>query len=391
MGISDYKKHRNEARLNADIRGVSFLLVSDNVFSMAGSMYGISLNILKAQAGFQISGAFKLDLSGVAKMTSSLGGAASGVMNSQQAIVDLALRLLNGADEMLVDLEDSIISGPFADGVDTARRLLNRTQDFLGSVNTTRVLSTVGQAALSVAKRAGAVGELAGSVVDVLQLAAAPDSPVAVALDVAVRDLQAVLRAVQLNNNTLREARVGLLAPITEATRAEWSQALVSTLDLSAASTSLLAVAAQAINAAPAVAVQVVDPVSSTAFELSRADVLDFEGLQYAVGNVTQLVTAALAAFTSGSAPKDLVAVVETMLPKLETYRDVVHRWAPQFTGLAQVAVNVSHLTESLQGYHASLCGPEVWDVAARVGPVANLLAASGSPSAALSALLRPC
>jgi hypothetical protein len=54
VGLRDYTMFQNMAKLEASIRGVSFLLVSDNVFQITGELFGLSIPIMKAQAGFQV-------------------------------------------------------------------------------------------------------------------------------------------------------------------------------------------------------------------------------------------------------------------------------------------------------------------------------------------------
>jgi hypothetical protein len=41
VGLVQYAKFQNEARIEASIRGVAFVIVSDNVFSLTGEVRGL--------------------------------------------------------------------------------------------------------------------------------------------------------------------------------------------------------------------------------------------------------------------------------------------------------------------------------------------------------------
>jgi hypothetical protein len=54
VGLHQYTKFENVAQMEASIRGVAFRLVSDNVFTLNGALFGLDLAVLNAQAGFQV-------------------------------------------------------------------------------------------------------------------------------------------------------------------------------------------------------------------------------------------------------------------------------------------------------------------------------------------------
>ncbi len=92
--------------------------------------FGLSINVLKAQAGVQASGALKLDLSGVAKGAAAVGGAAMEVLSTVQFVVDKAFEVLGRVTGALDDLGDSAspAASPFGAGASTVSRILSAVQ-----------------------------------------------------------------------------------------------------------------------------------------------------------------------------------------------------------------------------------------------------------------------
>jgi hypothetical protein len=83
--------------------------VFDNVFTLEGQMFGLTFTILDVQAGFQYSGALKIDLSGLAKLISRVGNLATQILAAAQNLVDGALGVLNRVDGALAKVENQIL------------------------------------------------------------------------------------------------------------------------------------------------------------------------------------------------------------------------------------------------------------------------------------------
>ncbi len=56
VGLTMYYKFQNEVELSISLQGADFVLVFDNVFTLAGTVFGSDFNIVDIQAGFQYAG-----------------------------------------------------------------------------------------------------------------------------------------------------------------------------------------------------------------------------------------------------------------------------------------------------------------------------------------------
>ncbi len=343
--------------------------------------------------GRQVSGALKIDLSGLAKLTGKVGGVVMEVLNAAQYAVDLAFRFLNDVDVVLEELETSITTGPFADGVDLAARLVDATENLFLVIERARASVALGNSAMAVSTTLNSASDTATDIVSTLSDLTSGYSSVATSISSVSTTLDALLTDVTAASQTLNDTLAILQRPFDGAgpdpVASAWTPALLNAQALGPAVGSV-AVSVGKLHALAATRTGPVAPLLDVSVATAAASAA--VNYTFALGLLQDTEAAArdaLDAYTSGSlTDAQWVARVTNMVPQLTANRDGV-------VSQVAAAAPILPLAKLLAGARASaarsrpvVCGGEASSLSLAASQVLALLDdRSVNTSAALASL----
>jgi hypothetical protein len=339
----------------------------------------------------QVSGALKIDLSGVAKAVGKVGNLIMEVLNAVQAAIELGLKLLKDVDEALAELETVLTTGPFGQALVLTERIVNATANVLTVVQHARESVSQGQTAVVVSPQASAALFTASSLLSGLAEAKDPEFVLNPALSNASTALQSVLGELQSAGDLLGSTQGALLAPVSPHAPS-WLAALSDAQALGVTVHTLLASLGKANGVITAgglpAATLPTTPLGRATTATPAATLPNFQVARAALLTAASAAQEALAVYASGSVSDAAwVGQVASLVPQLTAHRATVLGELAHVGPVQELAALVGAVRASSAHSYTVLCSGEVVAVQSSVTQALGLLGDGASGSTALAQL----